>query len=148
MLLTAYLMLIQQNLFLQVISFSPFFHELRNFWEGSDGTAVPMQNGSLTRDIPSFWMLVSLLLLFWWHQLATIKQLTPTTRLGLLLALAPMWALQEIALGVYRPVCQTPPQVALWDLCGAFPAINERCVAMILICAWWSQEGSCARGRA
>ncbi len=29
------------------------FWVLRNFWEGSDGTAVPSWKGSLTRDIPS-----------------------------------------------------------------------------------------------
>ncbi len=46
------------------------------------------------------------------------------------------WARQEIALGVYGTTVPTQPQVALWGLCGAFLAINDRCAAMVLAWPW------------
>ncbi len=39
-------------LFLQVFSRGPDLCRLRHCSEGSDGTDVPVQNGSLARDIP------------------------------------------------------------------------------------------------
>jgi hypothetical protein len=40
-------------LFLQVVSCGSIFCVTRNLWEGSNRTDVPLQKGSLTRDIPS-----------------------------------------------------------------------------------------------
>ncbi len=51
-------------------------------------------------------------------------------------------ARQEIALGVYGTAVPTPPRVAIWGPCGAFPTVNDWCVAMMLILPWWSLEGS------
>jgi hypothetical protein len=41
----------------------------------------------------------------------------------------------------------TPLQVALWDPCGSFTAINDRCAAMMLTWPWWSLEGLLAGAR-
>ena len=49
-------------LFSRVVSHGPNFRESRNFCKDSNGAAVPTQNDSLTRDIPSVGMLVGLLL--------------------------------------------------------------------------------------
>jgi hypothetical protein len=59
---------------------------------------------------------------------------------GLASGTSPPQACQEVALGVNRPICPTLLQVALWGPCGAFPTINERCVAMMLM------EGSLLEG--
>ncbi len=53
MLPMAYIEAVQKKLFLQVVSCGPFYCVSRNFWEDSDGMAVPLQNGNLTRDIPN-----------------------------------------------------------------------------------------------
>jgi hypothetical protein len=57
-----------------------------------------------------------------------------------------MWARQEIALGVYGTAVPTLPRVALQGPCGAFPAVNDRCTAMMLTWPWWSLEGSLLAG--
>jgi hypothetical protein len=49
---------------------------------------------------------------------------------GLASGSSPTWACQEIALGVYGTAVPTPPRVALWDPCGAFPTLNDRHVAL------------------
>ncbi len=49
---------------------------------------------------------------------------------------------QELALGVYGTAVPTPPQVALRGPYGAFPAVNDWHVAMVLTWPWWSLEGS------
>jgi hypothetical protein len=50
---------------------------------------------------------------------------------------------QEIALGVYGLVGPPPQQVTLRGPLGAFPAVNNWHVAMMLTWPWWSLEGSC-----
>ncbi len=100
-----------------------------------------MQNGSLTRDIPSVGTLVGLLLLLCYPKLATIEQLMwpkRTTRLGLLLA--------HRQRGRARTAVPTPPQIALRGFCGSFPAVDDQHVAMMLTWPWWSQEGSLLTG--
>ena len=127
-----------------------FFCESRNFWADSDGTDVPTQNGSLTRDIPSFGMLVCLLLLLRWcqlayHQAADVAKADNQTWLtsGSVL----MRAHQEIALGVYGLAGPTPPWFALQGPWEAFPTLDERHVVMTLTWPWWSLEGSILTGR-
>ncbi len=75
-----------------------------------------MQNGSLTRDIPSFGKLVGLLLFFCqcqlaYHQAADVAEADDQTGLASGSALTQVH--QEIALGVYGLMGLTPPQVAL-----------------------------------
>jgi hypothetical protein len=65
---------------------------------------------------------------------------------GLASGLSLTWACQEIALGVYDTTVPTLPQVALWGPCGAFPAVNDWHVAMMLTSPWWSLEGSMLAG--
>ncbi len=55
-------------------------------------------------------------------------------------------ACQEIALVVYGTAVPTPPQVALQGPCGAFPAIDDQHVAMMLTWPWWSLEDSLLAG--
>jgi hypothetical protein len=66
----------------------------------------------------------------------------PMTRLGSL----PARVRQEVALGVYGTAVPTPPRVALQGPCGAFPAVNEWHIAMMLTWPWWSLEGSLLMG--
>ena len=78
--------------------------------------AVPMQNGGLTRDIPSVGTLVGLLLFALlapasYHQEADVAKVNDQT--GLASGSSPTQACQEIALGVYATGVPTPPQVAL-----------------------------------
>jgi hypothetical protein len=79
-----------------------------------------------------------------YHQAADVAEADNQTGLhsGSLL----MRAHQEIALGVYGTVVPTLPRVALWGPCGAFPAIDDWCVAMMLTWPWWSLEGSLLTG--
>jgi hypothetical protein len=42
------------------------------------------------------------------------------------------WAYQEIALGVYGTAVPTPPQVTLRGPCGAFPAVNDANLALVV----------------
>ncbi len=58
-----------------------------------------------------------------YHQAADVAKANDQTELafGSLL----MRARQKITLGVYSTAAPTPPQVALWGPCGAFPAIND-----------------------
>ena len=60
---------------------------------------------------------------------------------GLASGSLPMRARQEIALGVYGTAMPTLPRVTLWGHCGAFPAIDDWSVAMMLTWPWWSLEG-------
>ncbi len=55
-------------------------------------------------------------------------------------------ARQEIALGVYGTAAPTPLRVALRGHCGAFLAVNDRRVAMMLTWPWWALEGSLLAG--
>jgi hypothetical protein len=74
--------------------------------------AVPMRNGSLTRDIPSFGTLVGLLLLLCWHQLAyhqAADVAEADDQNGLASGSALAWGHQEITLGVYGLAGPTPP---------------------------------------
>ncbi len=60
---------------------------------------------------------------------------------GLVFGSLPMWACQEIALGVYGTAVPTPPQVALWGPNGSFIAVNDWHAAMMPTWPWWSLEG-------
>jgi hypothetical protein len=53
---------------------------------------------------------------------------------------------QEIALRVYGTAAPTLLGVALWGPCGAFSAVNDWCVGMMLTWPWWSLEGSLLTG--
>ncbi len=66
---------------------------------------------------------------------------------GLASGLLLMWARQEITLGVYGRAVPTPLRVALWGPYGAFPAINDWCVAMMLTWSWWSLGGLLLAGQ-
>jgi hypothetical protein len=65
---------------------------------------------------------------------------------GLASGSLPTRAHQEIAFGIYGTSVPTLPQVALRGSCGAFPAVDEWHVAMMLTWPWWSQEGSLLAG--
>jgi hypothetical protein len=74
--------------------------------------AVPMQNGGLTRDIPSVGTLVGLLLFALlapasYHQEADVAKVNDQT--GLASGSSPMRAHQGIPLGVYGTAVSTPP---------------------------------------
>ncbi len=108
-------------LFLRIFTCNPNLCKLRNFWEDSDGMAVPTQNGSLTRDIPSVGTLVGLLLFALlaqasYHWAADVAEADNQT--GLASGSLPMRGHQEINLGVYGTTVPTPPRVVL---VGHFP---------------------------
>ncbi len=110
-------------LFLRVFSCGPNLCKLRNYWEVSNGTDVPMQNGSLTRDIPSVEMLVDLLFLLCWRKLATIKQLMwpkPTIRLGLLPAHCQCGHARKLLVECTVPQYQLRRESHFWVLGGHF----------------------------
>ncbi len=69
-----------------------------------------------------------------YHQAADAAKADSQT--GLASGSLPTWAHQEIALGVYGTAVSTPPQVALWGPCGAFPAVNDWHAAMMLTWPW------------
>jgi hypothetical protein len=102
----------------------PNLCESRNFWEDSNGTAVPTRNGSLTRDIPSVGTLVGLLLLLCQCKLATIEQLMwpkPMTRLGLLLAQRQCGRARKLLLESTALQCQLRRESRFRVLEGHFP---------------------------
>jgi hypothetical protein len=109
-----------------------------------------MQNGSLTRDIPSVGMLVGLLLFALlaqasYHQAADVAEADNQT--GLASGSLPMRACQEIARGVYSTAVPTPPRVALLGPWRPFPTVNDWQVSMLLTWPWWSLEGLHDHGR-
>ncbi len=79
-----------------------------------------------------------------YHWAADVAKVNDQT--GLASGSSPMRAHQEIALGVYGTAVLTLPWVALRGPCGAFPAANDRLVAMMLTWPWWSLEGSLLAG--
>jgi hypothetical protein len=79
-----------------------------------------------------------------YHQAADVAEADDQT--GLASSSLLMWACQEIALGVYGTAVPTLPRVTLWDPCGAFPAVDDWHVAMMLTWPWWSLEGSLLAG--
>ncbi len=106
-------------------------------------------NGSLTGDMPSIGTLVGLLLLLSlapaiYHWAADVAKANNQT--GLASGSSQMWGRQEIALGVYGTAVPTLLRVTLWGPCGAFPTVNDQCVAMILTWPWWSLGGSLLAG--
>ncbi len=111
-------------LFLRFFYHGLNFCKLRNFWEDSDGRAVPTQNGSLTRDIPSIGTLVGLLFLLCQRKLATIEQLMwpkPTTKLGLLPAHCSCGCARKLLLESTAPQCQLCCKLRFGVLVGHFP---------------------------
>ncbi len=78
-----------------------------------------------------------------YHRAADIAK--DDNQTGLASPSSPPWACKEIALGLFSTVVPTLLRVALQGSFGAFPAIDEWCVAMMLTWPWWSLEGSCLR---
>jgi hypothetical protein len=75
-----------------------------------------------------------------YHQAADVAEANDQT--GLASSSLPMQVRQEIALGVYGTAVPTQPQVTLWGPCGAFSAVDDWRVVMMLPWPWWSLEGS------
>jgi hypothetical protein len=79
-----------------------------------------------------------------YHQAADVAKANNQT--GLASGSLLMQVHKEIALRIYGTAAPTPLQVTLWGPCGAFPAVDDQCAAMMLTWPWWSLEGSFLAG--
>ncbi len=119
-------MLVQRNfIFLSFFLWSQFL-QVEKLLKDSDIRAVPMQNGSLRRDVPSIGTLVDLPLLLCQRKLATIKQLMcskPMTRLGSLPSHRSSGRPKKLLLESMAPQHQLCHELRFRVLVGHFPPL-------------------------